>query len=595
MAAFRLRINFKDVFKAPELYIIIIAVIIRIALSINLGLWADLGPHDGAYFIDAAYPSLIDVFPSPQFALIKNISYTAFLKFVDFTEAPYPLILSLVWVVAALMAYIAFRKITSNRAFLAFSFLFVLFTPAAFDWYIGTRLYRNSIIAPFILIVFLIMLLIYFSIINEPGISVKRLLIENTVLGFAFTFAYYLKEDGVWLLVCLIGYIIICAAIMLHQYLKHKRNEDALTRSEFAKRIVTLCVSLAVFLVCTNIYKAFNYQKYGIYEVNSRTEGELGRYVELVYDIKSDFRTASIWAPADAIDKTYEVSKTFQEYPQIIENIRYTPWFGGNIYENPIKGDFLTWVLRDAVYEAGLWSGDGAVNDLFAQINFEIERAFETGELEKDDKFKPLASTGGFTKEEILSLKKIIDEEFNIQINLEMYEPGGKIFVDEGIADFENIYAMANEITNWYVYYSDEQERAIKSEEIQPVNEVIKNIFSIYSIMNRTLCLCAAGGTIAVLFYAAFNRIKKTKVKNGFLIPAAFMTVLLAMLCICYAFGIAWFTNFLNIEEINVMILKFYSVGLIPMLSIIEIFGAYYLTVFIKWWIKRPRVSIPKI
>ena len=99
------------------------------------------------------------------------MGYPLFLDFVHLTGLSYNIVLSIIWVVAAILMVRLFSRFDLQPIFLIFIYLFVLFTPCAFDYYVGTRLYRNSIIAPFLFIVFALMLILIVDILKNKDIK----------------------------------------------------------------------------------------------------------------------------------------------------------------------------------------------------------------------------------------------------------------------------------------------------------------------------------------------------------------------------------------------------------------------------------------
>ena len=154
------------------------------------------------------------------------MGYPLFLDFVHLTGLSYNIVLSIIWVIAAILMVRLFSRFGLQPIFLIFIYLFVLFTPCAFDYYVGTRLYRNSIIAPFLFIVFALMLILIVDVLKNKDISAKKILLNIIALSFFFTFTYYIKEDGFWMLPCLALMFAICIGISLYHYFKNKDNRN---------------------------------------------------------------------------------------------------------------------------------------------------------------------------------------------------------------------------------------------------------------------------------------------------------------------------------------------------------------------------------
>lgn len=554
---------------------ILIITIFRIILSNLISAWYPSSQlYDDNLLI--TYASLSSHFTNPNhLSLVKTMSYPIFLRLVHLTGLSYTIVLSIVWILSAILVVKMLSYITKNKFFLIFVYLFVLFTPSAFESWIGTRLYRNSIIAPFVLILFTIMLIIVFKLLVNDEVTAKKIIGINISLGFVFSFSYYIKEDGIWLLFCLILEVLVSIGIIIY---KCKNKSFVL--------ILTLCLPLLIFILNTNIYKSINYHYFGVYETNTRTEGELGKFVNNVYKIYSDNRTAFVWAPYDAIEKAFSASETLSKYPKLLEEILNTPWFG-DIKQNPIRGDFLTWVLRNALIDTGLWQSEKQVSDLFHQVNIELKNAFANGILKKDNKIQILSSAGGRSLIEILHLKNTIIQEYKNCIFLDGYGPGGQFDENEdyGSSETATIFTNMNHLN--FIGPANNH----KMSELAYGNKIAAFIFNIYSSINPIILILS----ILSLFLMSFMRSLKIKnnLINNYLIITMFI---LAGISFAYSLGIGWFSEYIwNYQAINMVIItKFYGVGLVPIISLFNIFGLYLFFALIKEFFirKKEKLSI---
>lgn len=569
------------IYKRPEFYIIIIAAVMRIVLGQLLGAWVLPGSHDDELLISYAF--LPEHFTTlDTLSLVKDMGYPIFLNFVHYTGLSYTMVLSIIWVVAALLVTRVFHYLTENRIFLTCTYLFILFTPAAFDAWMGTRAYRNSIIAPFALLVFALILLILFKILKDRNIIARKLTVISMVLGVIFAFAYYIKEDGIWLLACMAFGLVVCIGIVAFRFVKGKKTAQA--GKGFVKMVAVLCLPLVIFALLTNVYKLINYNFFGVYETNTRTSGELGEYVNNVYRVYAEDRTASIWAPPDAIEKTFEASPTLQQYPELLEHITNNVWFG-DMHQTPIPGDYLTWVLRDALRFSGVWESERQVSDLFAQVNIELEEAFKTDELQEDDKFQLVSSAGGRTLDEILELKSAIALQYKIVITLEAFEPGGverPYFSDDAYGQNPAVYEKMTTLSNMNFLPLSGSAQYMHAKEIGYGNSAATLIFRIYSILNPILCVFTLIGLIATIIMGLVNRIRKKRPGQSMSLTVVLIVIVLAGITLAYSLGIAWFSGFIGAGDINLVILKFYSVGLVPVMALLELFGTYLFVKFIK-------------
>lgn len=567
-----------QILKKSQIVFLSIVTLFRIFLSQWIGNWYPSSQTFDDYIL-VTYANITEHFRTPNInSLIKDMGYPLFLDFVHLTGLSYNIVLSIIWVIAAILMVRLFSRFGLQPIFLIFIYLFVLFTPCAFDYYVGTRLYRNSIIAPFLFIVFALMLILIVDVLKNKDISAKKILLNIIALSFffTFTFTYYIKEDGFWMLPCLALMFAICIGISLYHYFKNKDNRNPI---RLLRLIIMLFLPLILFYAGTNFYKGLNYHFFGVYEINTRTEGELGKFVSSIYKIKSDHRDKNIWAPYDAIEKAFDASETLQKYPELEESILNTVWFDGG--KSMIAGDFLTWVLRTSLDSTGLWKSDAQINELFAQVNEEISQAFVDGTLEKDDRISLTSSGGSRTFSEILELQDEITQTYRTSILMEGY------VAQKGQTEYNRLESCstASYITNMnFLPIENGYTAGFQEKKAMVGNSIASGIIKLYSILNPMLCLIAIVGFFLTLISLLARKNQASKETKRLFVFALSTVFVFAGMSLVYAFGISWFSEFIWRETniINTNVLKLYTIGIVPMLCMVELFGLYLFSNCIK-------------
>lgn len=563
-----------QILKKSQIVFLSIVTLFRIFLSQWIGNWYPSSQTFDDYIL-VTYANITEHFRTPNInSLIKDMGYPLFLDFVHLTGLSYNIVLSIIWVIAAILMVRLFSRFGLQPIFLIFIYLFVLFTPCAFDYYVGTRLYRNSIIAPFLFIVFALMLILIVDVLKNKDISAKKILLNIIALSFFFT--YYIKEDGFWMLPCLALMFAICIGISLYHYFKNKDNRNPI---RLLRLIIMLFLPLILFYAGTNFYKGVNYHFFGVYEINTRTEGELGKFVSSIYKIKSDHRDKNIWTPYDAIEKAFDASETLQKYPELEESILNTVWFDGG--KSMIAGDFLTWVLRTSLDSTGLWKSDAQINELFAQVNEEISQAFVDGTLEKDDRISLTSSGGSRTFSEILELQDEITQTYRTSILMEGY------VAQKGQTEYNRLESCstASYITNMnFLPIENGYTAGFQEKKAMVGNSIASGIIKLYSILNPMLCLIAIVGFFLTLISLLARKNQASKETKRLFVFALSTVFVFAGMSLVYAFGISWFSEFIWRETniINTNVLKLYTIGIVPMLCMVELFGLYLFSNCIK-------------
>lgn len=542
--------NIKKVLVSPWFYLICVAIICRLIIGCKTGIWfSTVQDYDDALMVKYAEP---DFFENPGlYSLVKMRAYSLFLKLVGKSGLSYALVLGILWCVDALLIYAIVKWISKRKGLSFFSFMYVLFYPTAFEEWLGTRLYRNSILVPCLILVFSLMI-VQTIFIFSGHFHTLLLILDSILLGISFSFTFYIKEDGLWILCCLIALLAVDIFIMIRNWIKYKN----ITRRRVAITIVSMMIPLLLFVAVTENYKRINNRYFGVTDIQTRTDGELGEFVNNIYRIESPYRTANVWAPLDAIEKAYSVSETFQQYPELMEDIVNTPWYGKLSEDNQIQGDFLTWVLRTALEDSGLWKSEAQTSEIFAKINDEIEQAFSDGRLEESDRIQLLSSAGGRTLGEIKALLPQIIQEYEGATLLKGYTPGSR----DGDMEHQDLSQFASEVCN-IPYLADYSSSEINHER---QNVLINVIFWIYRILNIILAVTV----LSVLVIGIVKLIKRNhegahKELNNLIL---FLIIAMLLVQFVYSFSIAWFSSFLFQAGLDMEIINFYTPGMSALL-----------------------------
>ncbi|MDR0851626.1 MAG: hypothetical protein LBN36_03950, partial [Clostridiales Family XIII bacterium] len=306
-----------------------------------------------------------------------------------------------------------------------------------------------------------------------------------------------------------------------------------------------------------------------VYETNTRTEGPAGGYAARVYRIASENRTGQIWAPTDAIEKTFEVSETLKSAPEFRKHLIDENQWSGNLHDTPIRGDFLTWMIPDAFADAGMWETHQKFNDFFEAVNRELDEAFADGRLQEDDRIQIVGMSGGRTPAEIRALWPLALNGFENAIFYYDYAYP----TNSGRLDmFDNemqIYASgvkANYITNMYLdagsfigYFTGER---------RGMELFTMNLIRVYQATGIPIFLLSLVGLVLCLI-RIFHKQKRTK---SLVIQAVFMLTMLAT-TIAVIVGISWFVDFMGPPGGPFGAMKFYAVGAVPCVVVFEVLG----------------------
>lgn len=365
-----------------------ILTIFRILLMARLPIWPLSSSGDDMLLVRYADSLIKGTWILENYnssTLVKGISYSLFLAAGKFLGIPYFIGLALLYVGAAALFMLAIRPVVKKRPALYAGYLFLIYSPAGFDSDIIQRVYRMAIIPPAVVMVFALFLGLWYRK-NWP---VKKMLPWGVGAGAAISFFWYIREDSIWMLPFVSMAI---ALLVIHSFLYHRKH--------IWKRIVLFFLPLCIFIVSSTAYSVMNYIHYGTFLINDRTQGAFaklsGNLLKIDPEIDENIPTA--WIYKKALDEFAEISPQFR----VIKDKMYEvdSW----LVNGEFKGDMYQWAIRGAALDLGYYSDSQAVDQLYTQLNSELEQAFKEGKLSKKDAVYFSSQSKGIEYEELPAL-----------------------------------------------------------------------------------------------------------------------------------------------------------------------------------------------
>lgn len=498
--------------------------------------------------------------------LVKNMSYPLFLNLTWLAGGNYAMLLNFTWILAAVLSWRMVKKFSDNPWLQLFAYAFVLMAPCAFDDWIGLRMYRNSIIAPSLFICFELLALLVWDFWHK-NTRLRTTLITAVFAGLSLAFCFYLKEDGMWM-VPLIGFLTIAllGACFLY-FVRSRRWKKCLTM------VLAALIPWGIFQGAQSLTNAVNDAYFGVPAANLRTDGALGQFLSRVYHIESDERSTIVWAPYDAIEKAFDASPTLSALPELKDAVINNEWFPQG---DPITGDFLGWVMLTSLKSTGVWESTGQIEDLFEQVNRELDEAFENGTLKKAGGWYLTSSMGSRDFGEAMSL---IPQVFTCiqQVLSVPYEP-------------DNLNSNA---VDKLAYESAQKKAGITFRTSETDNpEWVLNVVNVINIIYRILLPLLFVAAIFIWFLGLFYMHNhKHKNRPGWVLLACIFV--LAGFMFAYAFAICWFFEFFHQGDPDQLLLasKFYGIVLVPMVYLEVILGVTLGSILLKKFRQKMKLS----
>jgi hypothetical protein len=501
--------------------------------------------------------------------LAKNQGYGYWIRFFSKLGMNADVAQFCMWLVASIIVGFAIWRLFGNKIFALFAYVFVLWNPIAFDVWLGTRLYRNSLFPPLIFIVLGLMVLwltfltpletrritdlasprhagssaIHQSLERRSAWSVLIYMAIGIALGLFSAELFLLKEDSLWL-------VPIFLFVILYKYFLLFRRH-----MEMGLRMILVIVSvlpIGVFASGVSINSSVNERHFGVALLNTRTQGELAGFVNRIYKIDDAHQTTTIWAPESSLAKAVSCSPTLQAHPDLVEALWHKGFTAPDIAQRPLKGDFLTWQIRIAIDQSVGWSDEHTVQKLFTNVNRDLDRAFAEGRLATTDKYFLFPSMGPRYPHEIQALIRPTLKVFSWN-----FYPRSVYKVSDGTNSPELTQENIRGLEKIHVDINDPNPQRFPFFSFGDAQGVATFVRRLYVVLNVVLLALFAGACLLSLI-----RVITRKKSHICYLVLGLMLVMYAMV---YCFSIVWFTQFINNDHVTF----FYATGsTIPLVTI---------------------------
>jgi len=562
--------------------VIALLIVARILIGFNLHYWLYSGAmSDDGWMISNAQLA-VHFSTSNQGALIKDMGYPILLALNGVSGVPYSLSLTLLWIVMATMGLLFMKKITKNQVALVAVFAFLLFFPSAFETNVGTKIYRNSILVPLIFMLVFALLNLVFLFIVDRHKKRKAILGWSVMLGVILLMNFYIKEDGLWMLLLTVSILALLVLYVLACEIRVSLTKNHATRivrlsRKVAKnimkkmnwkRVVTMAAILLVPIVIfeggTFAYKKIDQHYFGVAEINTRTEGQYGTFIQQIYKVKAEGRSDVVWAPWDAVKEVFAVSPTLRSVPNLEYDILNSPWVpkgvknSGMVHDGMIGGDFMTWAFRDAYVQATKrpWN-DREAESFFAKVNAEVATAFHDGRLQKANLIQISSSMGGYTFAQMFGIANI--ELAGLRNDMLFY--GYQYDATVGDCSNQPICDIANKKLNMNIASSGGK---------MHIYQVANAIIAMYQKVNLIAVPLAMVGILAEIILI----VRKKSTRQNSIVAAVAVVLLLGGGAVVFA--ISWFVNFIYLDnDGHGSAILYYAVEATPLLVMAQILGLY--------------------
>ena len=545
----------KNIKKSTKILLIILLILtlIRILLAVKIPLYI----QSNAMYDDELMVKYTSTILQGEYlgdfnflTYAKVAGFPIFLAISYITGIPYSLFLILTYIIAIIVFIFAIKKIISNKYFLFFSYILLLFSPVMFHIENSQKIYRGGAIVVFSLLTVSAFIGLY---LNRKE-NIKSILKWSLLSAFSLCFFYFLKEDSIWLVPFCTGVILITIFDILRSKLGKKLKKVIITT-------IPLISLLSVILIVCSI----KYYKYGEFALTDRNGTYFKDVISDLNHIKSDNDNKFVWITKNMMYQAIDSSKTFKSIKQYIDNMYENSWALDK--DGEIDGDIIYWTLKEAVRDAGIYDKGGKyVNDFYKKIHEELTDAFNNKKLAYEtDKIYISKAARGYSFAELSYFKDVTFRNLKMIFTYDLNKTSLNYARGEenGITTFRHFINSNVSVENDTDYANRMNNRFIK---------VANIIVKAYQKLGIPMIIVSILGLILLIISSIKNKIKEN-VSILLILLGIVMTVAILLI------GVEWFCSCFSNDDLHVYN---YVCGAFPLIQIFELICIYEFIIIIK-------------
>lgn len=468
--------------------ILIFLSIIRIVLTYNYRIYPIMAGEDDRLMVKWAW-SIIEgkwLGDYQYNTLMKGPIFSFILATLFKLKIRYLVFVNIFYVTACLYFIFSIRKLMKNKYLLIPLYAILIFNPIMFSREVTQRVYRNSLIP-----IFSILLISGYigAYLNRNEKLYKYLFYILTLCGILPLF-YYMREDSIWL----VPYVVFMSfAIMISLLLRIKKEKWYL--------ILLKIVALILPIICTSLLgwkiEKKNETFYGLKIKNALSDSNFVEAVRAIYAVKPNIYIDRVTVTQEKALRMAIVSPSFTEiYPKFSEYLGGYNSFDSNPSDFECEDGWFLWALRLATNSSG-YRNIQQEEDIYIRIADELNYAMDNGLIEKQDTM-PSALLSPYRKGYFNKIVSKIIEGFiytssykDIAIQNEFEYLADKNTIDEAEKEYENLTKEKSLV----LYENGEK----LDSELEINTKIIKAIIFLYKITGIFLLILGIIGYIIII------------------------------------------------------------------------------------------------
>lgn len=534
----------------------LVVVILRIALTYNYRIhvinsgeddalmvnWA-LSMMDGKWLGDYRYNTLMK---GPIFSYILVVLHRLNIKYFLFVNVFY--------VASCLLFILSIRKIIKNKYLLILFFIVLAFNPVMFSREVTQRVYRNSLIPSFAMI----LVSGYIGAFLNSKDSLFSYFFYIGTLCITLPLFYYTREDSIWLVPFVIFMTISTFVLMI----LNMKNTSKLILG--IKCLVLFIPIVSVFLLGQKIERK-NEIFYGLRTQNVLSDSNFTDAIKAIYSVRPNVTIDRVTVTQEKAFRMANASLSFLEiYPKLVELMVGYNAFDSNPNDFECEDGWFLWALRLAVSSSG-YSNIQQEQDIYKRIADELNNAMYTGVLERQHAM-PSALLSPYHKGYARECLNRIPKCFEYIVSCKDIYIQNKVDVTTDEEKYQNEVYRVEKLTNEKASLEVGKENG-EYEELVINTKIISFIIFIYKFLGIVFLILGIIMYIVLIVMGVINiKNKKYDIIKSFIVTSGALGLMFTLIV-----GISY-NDVATADSIKVL----YLCGAYPLLFVFCILSLYF-------------------
>ena len=318
---------------------------------------------DGKWLGEYQYNTLMK---GPVFPLLLTKLYKYNIKYLFF--------ITLFYTVSCILFIFSIRKLIKNKYLIIPIYLIILLNPIMYSTEVFQRVYRNSLIPSFALLI----PACYFGMYLNRNEKVYKYIFWSLVASISLPLFYYTREDSMWIVPFIIFMMFTIIITSIIKVLKEKKN----IISFFAK-IVFLILPIITFMAFGEKIAKKNESIYGLKTKNVLSDSYFKDALDAIYAVKPENNIEGVTLTQEKARRIASVSTSFNSmYPFVVEMLGGYGALDRIPEDGECEDGWILWALRSAANKAGYDTLEKE-QELYKKIAEEINNAMDKGLLQR--------------------------------------------------------------------------------------------------------------------------------------------------------------------------------------------------------------------